>query len=106
MINNVTVNVTPINLPESKKNSSTWKIRYQLAKEDLEVAQQSILRNLEQNIPVNFSTTIVLTLRISLTTFKIKIDYSQIKSLKQARLIKLYLSGDMENFASEWLKLG
>jgi hypothetical protein len=36
---------------------------------------------------------------------KVEIDYSATKSKKAIRLIKLYLAGDMDTFAKEWLKL-
>lgn len=105
MDNKVTIDIIPIVLTNKQRNNPTWQLKYKIAKQDLELAQKSILRDLEQNIAVKFNFDIVLTLSISITTFKIKIDYSKIKSKTSVRLIKLYLSRDMDEFAKEWIKL-
>lgn len=105
MENKVTIGIIPVVLSDKQRNNPTWQWKYKIAKQDLELAQKSIKRDLEQNIAVKFNFDIVLTLSINITTFKIKIDYSKIKSKTSARLIKLYLSRDIKAFANEWIKL-
>jgi len=105
MTNKVTIHTLPVKLTDRQRKSSNWQFRTKIANQDLDLAQKSILRDLEQNIAVKFADEIVLTLSINTTTFKIKIDYSQIKSRKTVHLIKLYLSRDIEKFAKELMKL-
>ena len=105
MSNKVTVNILPVTLTDKQRSNSNWQLRQKIAKQDLVAAQQYILRDLEQNIAVKFADEIILTLSINIRTFKIKTDYSQVKSKRAIRLIKLYLSRDMEAFANEWNKL-
>lgn len=106
MTNKVTIKTLPITFTDSLKKRSDWQLTEKIAKADLALAKNAILRDLEQNIPVKFADEIVLTLSISTSTLHIKIDYSQIKSRKTIRLIKLYLSGDQQAFSTEWIKLG
>src|SRR5258705_2392355 len=95
MTNKIIVNTLPVILSNKQENNPTWQLRQKIAKQDLEVAQKSILRDIQQNIAIEFADEIILTLSINMRTFKIKIDYSQIKSKTATRLIKLYLSRDI-----------
>ena len=105
MDNKVIVKTLPVTIPDNKKHIKSWQIREIFAIQDLECAQMTIARLLEHDIAVQFGTEIVLTLSINIRTFKIKIDYSEIKSKTSVRLIKLYLSRDIDGFAEEWFKL-
>lgn len=105
MANKVTIHTMPVILNDRQRKSSNWNFIQKIAKQDLDAAKQTIQRDLEQNIAIKFADEIVLTLSINAITFKVKIDYSEIKSRNTIKLIKLYLSRDMEAFAIEWLKL-
>lgn len=105
MKNKVVINTLPIVLSAKQKKSPDKNFIFSIAKQNLELAQMSIKREIEQNIPVIFSDEIILSISINTKTFKIKIDYSGIKSKKSMRLIKLYLSDDEEAFIEEWFKI-
>lgn len=105
MENNITIKTKPVKLTDKQQNDNSWRLRQKIAQQDLECAQKTILRDLESNIPVQFKSDIVLTLSISLTTFKIKKDYSETKEKGSVRLIRYYLSRDMDNFVKELVKL-
>lgn len=105
MSNKVIINIIPVNLNIKQRNNPDWLFRQKLANQDLIKAQKSIYRDIKHNIPIDFTDEIILNLSISPITFKIKIDYSQIKNKKIVKLIKLYLTREMEKFISEWFKL-
>lgn len=105
MENCVKIITTPIKLPHIQLNKNDSKLRFKIAEKDLLLAKESIERTLKYNIPIYFNFEIKLTLSINTTSFKIKIDYSEISNVSSRKLIKLYLSGDRELFAQKWLKL-
>ncbi|MCZ4695139.1 hypothetical protein DWB61_08680 [Ancylomarina euxinus] len=105
MDKNIIIKTKPVELTEKQKCDNSWQLRQKIAQQDLECVQKSILRDLENNIPVQFKSDIVVTLSISLTTLKIKKDYSEIRNKSTVRLIRYYLSRDMNNFVKELMKL-
>ena len=104
MQNKVIVKTTPINLSDLKDNS-VRRLKHTIAKQDLEVAQKTISRELEDDFAVHFNFDIILILSINIRTLKIKIDYSKITCKNSVRILRLYLSGERKYFISEWLKL-
>jgi|GEM_PF-5768957 len=105
MENNVIISTLPVELSTRQRNKPDASLRTKLAYSDLMLAKESITRNLKHNIPVNFNFDIHLTLSINTTTFKVHIDYSAIPYTKSKKLIKQYLTGDLESFASSWISL-
>jgi hypothetical protein len=101
----IKIDIIPFVLTDKEKSSWTWKMKKKLAIQDLEVARISLQKDLEDNLPVAFHEDIVLNVSVNKKTMKVEIDYSATKSKKAIRLIKLYLAGDMDTFAKEWLKL-
>lgn len=101
----IKIDVKPFTLTDKEKSSKAWKMKRKLAMQDLELAKTSLQRDLEHDIPVTFLDDIILTISVNKKTMKTEIDYSTTKSKTSIRLIKVWLSGDMETFAELWLKL-
>lgn len=92
MNNTVTIKTLPLAFSSQKRSNMEKEVITIYATQDLECVKQRMLRELQYYIPARFDFEILLTLSINTNTFKIKVDYSEIKDKKAVGIIKRYFN--------------
>jgi hypothetical protein len=86
----ITINITPFILTPKQETSEHWKLKRQLATIDLEVKKE-IIEAIIKKYDLKFNEDIILTLYVNKLSMNLKIDFSEVNSKANIRLLKEYL---------------
>jgi hypothetical protein len=101
----ITIKTIPFVLTESQTRQATWRMKRDLATQDLQLAKDSLQRAIEHDIPIKFMHDIVLTISVRKTDLQTIIDYTETKDKESVELLKLYFADDKIAFANKWVAL-
>jgi hypothetical protein len=101
----ITIKTVPFVLTESQARKTTWRMKGDLATQDLQLAKDSLQRVIEHDIPIEFMHDIVLTISVRKKDLKIIIDFTETKDQESVKLLKLYFSNYKIAFANKWVSL-
>jgi len=100
----IIIKTMPFVLNDNEIGDIVWETKKDMAMQDLEATRLNITRDIEQNMATEFLEDVILTISVNKHTMKTEINYSETKSKSAIRLIKDFLSGDMDRFSKQWNK--